>query len=134
MPTPVILRGEDIVLVPLHQHLGAHRARELHPERGRDGEDQRRDGEKVMLGAVEQCERDAVDEERDEDRRQAELNVGDPHDDRIDDAAEIAAQEAEATPTSAASATLPKPTASDVRRPYIMAESRSRPCGSVPSR
>ena len=38
---------------------------------------------------------DAVDQQRDQDRRKGELHVGDAHDDRVDRAAEIAAEQAE---------------------------------------
>ena len=38
---------------------------------------------------------DAVDQQRDQDRREGELHVGDAHDERVDAAAEVAGEEAE---------------------------------------
>ena len=39
--------------------------------------------------------RHAVDQQRDQDRREGELDVGDAHDERVDAAADIAGQQAE---------------------------------------
>ena len=71
----------------------AHRARVLHPAGEADGEDQHRDGELIVPVARQGDARDAVDQERDQDRREGKLHVGDAHDDRVDAPAEVTGEE-----------------------------------------
>ena len=87
--------GEHVFLVALDQDEAAHGAGILHPIGGCDRDHQDRDRKPVMGPAIDHGAGHSVDQQRDEDRREAELHVGDAHDDRVDEPAEIAADEAE---------------------------------------
>jgi hypothetical protein len=87
-------RGLHVFLVALDQRRAAHRARELRPVGDADGEDHDVERDLVVHVARQRGAR-AVDQQRDQDGREGQLDVGDAHD-RIDRAAEIARRPARA--------------------------------------
>ena len=93
-----------------------------------------REGQRVV-GVGKQRAADAVDQQRDQDRRERQHHVAHAHDEGIDPAAGKARQQAQAdadhAPTAAPRRT---PTSSEMRAPYISADRMSRPWSSVPSR
>ena len=88
-------RGLHVFLVALHQRGATHRARVLHPARQGDGQDQHPEGQAVVRIRKHRA-RHAVDEQRDQDRREGQHHVTHAHDERINGAAHKARQQAEA--------------------------------------
>ena len=75
----------------------------------------------------------AVDQQRHQDRREGELDVGDAHDQRVDRAAEIAAEQAERDAEHHGDDHRREAHLSDRRVPYMIDDRMSRPWSSVPS-
>ena len=89
-------RGLHVLLVLLHHRRAAHRARVLHPVGQADREDQHRQHRDLVVRIARQRHAGhAVDQQRDQDRRERQLDVGDAHDERVDLAADVAGDEAE---------------------------------------
>ena len=89
----------------------------------------------VVRAARQRHARHAVDQERDEDRRERELDVGHAHDERVELAADVAGERGRAR-RRGPSRTRPRRgrPASEMRAPNMIADSTSRPWSSVPSR
>ena len=94
---PIRRAACDVVLVLLDHDGAAHGAGVLHPEREADREDEHAE-DRSLVDSWPPDDRlhDAVDQERDQDRREGELHVGDAHDERVDRAADIAGDRARA--------------------------------------
>ena len=78
-------------------------------------------------------------EQRDDDQAEDEAGEGQQHvhhlhEEQVGAAADIAADEADAPPTTMAAATELSATSSEMRAPHMMRDSTSRPNESVPSR
>ena len=88
-------RGLHVFLVALHQRGAAHRAGVLHPAGRGDGEDQHVHRQLVVHALRQRNARDTVDQQRDQDGREGQLNVGHAHDERIDRAADVAGDQSQ---------------------------------------
>ena len=77
--------------------------------------------------------RHAVDQQRDQDRREGELHVGDAHDEGVEPAAEVARDQPEGHAEHQREQHRGEADASEMRAPYRIADSMSRPWLSVPS-
>ena len=88
-------RRLHVLLLALDHGRAAHRARVVHPAGEADGEDQHRDGDVVVALGRQRDARHAVDEQRDQDRREGKLHVGHAHDQRVQPAAEVAGQQSQ---------------------------------------
>src|SRR5690606_97756 len=88
-------RGLHVFFVALDHGGAAYRAGILNPPRYSDGEDKHIQGKAVMGIARQQTARNAVDQQRDEDGGEGKLDIGNTHDDAVDAAAGIAADQAQ---------------------------------------
>ncbi len=87
--------GLDVFLVALDERHAAHSARILDPVGQADGNDEDPEVAGVDLVVLEDGADDAVDQQRDEDRGEGQLDVGDAHNDRVDFAADITGDQSE---------------------------------------
>ncbi len=92
------LRRLNVLLALLYQRRSAHGAREVDPLRCRDGQYEHVHLELFVHRARKNTADHTVDEQRDENGGERQLNVGDAHDDAVDLAADIAAHQAEKSP------------------------------------
>ena len=129
-------RRLHVFLVLLDQRRAAHGARVLRPSsRCRSRRSARTARRCPVRSRGSDRARDAVDQQRDQDRRKRKLDVGDAHDEaRRACRRHSRRPDPRLTPTHTARATEATPTSSEMRAPNMIADSTSRPWSSVPSR
>ena len=87
--------GKDVFAAALDEGYAAHRPRIGHPARERDGGDKNDVGEKRVFARGKRRAKNAVDEERKENRREGKHDVADAHDEAFNPPARKACKEAE---------------------------------------
>ena len=88
-------RGLHVLLVLLDQRRAPHNARELHPVRQADGEDQHPDRHLITVLDRGDALGDPEDQHGNKNGRECELHIRDPHDDRFGPTAEVAGNQAQ---------------------------------------
>ena len=118
---------------PLDHGRAAHRCARTAPT-AKPMESTRTGIDLVVALAAERDARHAVDQQRDQDRREGKLHVGDAHDERVEPPADVAGESPRATPSTIANATEARPMPSEMRAPCMMVDRMSRPWLSLPRR